>query len=102
MPIIVNICEETTYNREDWDREEADTFTDTVSLTFDELVRHLKGMDSVSCWPATGATYEWLESCEEHYMDCAETRRSIHFSRNNAPRYAKYWRLAMKAAGHVR
>lgn len=68
--------------------------------TFRELVREMENFPQCSCSPASGNTYEWLSSyAEQNYRTGEYSSESIHFSRANPPRLAKYWRKAMSAAG---
>lgn len=73
------------------------------SVSFRELVDLMREHMHPSCSPARGETFEWVSS--EAYQDPYTgeyTESSVHFSRENPPRMAKYWRAAMRAAGHVR
>ena len=75
----------------------------TVVMGFRELVRAMRDYSFVSCRPAIGATYEWLHSeLEQDYRTGEYTERSMHYSHDNPEHCAKYWRLAMKAAGLLR
>ena len=72
----------------------------TVVMSFRELVSAMNMYQFVSRSPAIGATYEWLISeTEQDYRTGEYTERTMHYSEDNPPRCAKYWRLAMKAAG---
>lgn len=69
--------------------------------TFRELLRliQMEGFNSVSCSPATGEPYEWLDTyTDTDYTTGEETIYSLHFSHNNDNRAAKYWKAAFKAA----
>jgi hypothetical protein len=80
---------------------EASSTDDSVS--FRELVNLLREHSMPSCSPARGEPYEWASS--EPYQDPYSgewTETSVHYSRANPPRMAKYWRAAMRAAGLVR
>jgi hypothetical protein len=47
--------------------------------------------------------YEWMMTeIEQDYRTGEWIDRSMHFARINPARRAKYWRLAMKAAGILR
>lgn len=73
--------------------------------TFRELLRliQMEGFNSVSCSPATGEPYEWLDTYPEpDYQTGEETIYSLHFSRNNESRAAKYWKAAFKAANLIK
>lgn len=76
---------------------------ESESVTFRELVSLMESHPNPSCHPPRGEAYEWLSSYPEtNYRDCSETTESLHFSRENPPRMAKYWRKAMRAAGIIR
>jgi len=71
-----------------------------TGLSFRELVGYMRGYSQVSCYPATGATSEWLSAPSEEDWDTGEIKEcSLHYHPKNPSRYAKYWRLAMRAAG---
>jgi hypothetical protein len=89
----------------DADLEAGDTdsrgfeFTDEP-VTFRELVDMIgrEGFFRPSCSPATGSTFEWLETePETDYRTGEQTTFALHFSHNNKPAAAKYWRAAFNA-----
>jgi len=74
-------------------------FTDEP-VTFRELVDMIgrEGFFYPSCSPATGSTFEWLETePDRDAFTGDETRYALHFSSLNNPRAAKYWRAAFQA-----
>ena len=75
------------------------------SVSFRELVDLMREHSMPSCSPPRGETFEWVSS-EPYYLDPmrggAWVETSVHYSRSNPPRMAKYWRAAMRAAGLVR
>ena len=74
-------------------------FTDEP-VTFRELVDMIgrEGFFRPSCSPATGSTFEWLETePETDYRTGEQTTFALHFSHNNKPAAAKYWRAAFNA-----
>ena len=80
---------------------ESTTRSDTV--TFRELVRLMEDYRYPSCSPARGEVYEWMMTeIEQDYRTGEWIDRSMHFARINPARRAKYWRLAMQAAGILR
>jgi len=80
---------------------ESTTRSDTVS--FRELVRLMSEYSTPSCSPARGEVYEWMMTePEQDYRTGEWIDRSMHFDRINPGRRAKYWRLAMQAAGILR
>jgi len=73
------------------------------SVSFRELVNLLREHSMPSCSPARGEPYEWASSEPYQHPYSGEwTETSVHYSRANPPRMAKYWRAAMRAAGLVR
>ena len=99
---------ETVYPAPDEDEDdycpdgEASVSTETVG--FRELVELMGEYSRPSCSHAVGATYEWLSQpdMEQDMFTGEYTERTLHYSHDNAPRMAKYWRLAMVKAGIVR
>jgi len=80
---------------------ESGFLAENETYTLRELISILK-QGEASCSPASGATYEWITHYgEQDYRTGDYENRSIHFSRDNPSRKAKYWRLAMKAAGLI-
>jgi hypothetical protein len=81
---------------------ESSTSMETVG--FRELVELMREYSQPSCFPAVGETYEWLSQpdMEQDMFTGEYTERTLHYSHDNAPRWAKYWRRAMAAAGIIR
>jgi hypothetical protein len=110
MIVIKITLIETVYPAPDDDEDdycpdgEASISTETVS--FRELVELMREYSQPwrACVPAVGATYEWLSQpdMEQDMFTGEYTERTLHYSHDNAPRWAKYWRLAMVKAGIVR
>ena len=93
----------TPESAESGDVAESGFLVESESVTFRELVSLMESHPNPSCHPPRGETYEWLSSYPEtNYHDCSETTESLHYSRENPPRMAKYWRKAMRAAGIIR
>ena len=98
---------ETTYpapadDEEDYCPDGESTSTDDT-VSFRELVDLMRDYPLPSCSHARGETFEWLSSESQQDPYSGEwTEQSIHYSRENPPRAAKYWRAAMRAAGIVR
>lgn len=73
-------------------------------MTFREVVAMLRGGET-SCSPANGGInewvthYEWNHGSRRHIEEGANESRSVHFSRANQVRKARYWALAFRAAG---
>jgi len=98
---------ETTYSApegdEDYCSEGESMETMHEPVTFRELVDLMREHAHPSCSPASGAPFEWLSTePEQDYRTGEWTERTLHFSRANPPHAARYWRLAMKAAGLIR
>lgn len=89
-------------DEEDYCPEPVSTSTDEI-VGFRELVQMMRDYPHASCWPVTGGTYEWLtsETHQDPYMG-EYTECSLHYSHDNPPRAAKYWRAAMRAAGLIK
>lgn len=82
---------------------ESGFLAESESVTFRELVSLMESHPNPSCYPPSGDANEWLLSHpSQDYRDRSETTESLHFSRENPPRMAKYWRKAMRAAGIIR
>ena len=78
-------------------QDEPHTFRELVNLICSE------GFNAASCSPATGETYEWLDTyTETDYPTGEETIYSLHYSHNNESRAAKYWKAAFKAANLIK
>jgi hypothetical protein len=98
---------ETTYpapadDEEDYCPDGESTSTDDT-VSFRELVDLMRDYPLPSCSHARGETFEWLSSESQQDPYSGEwTEQSIHYSRENPPRAAKYWRAAMRAAGIAR
>jgi hypothetical protein len=96
----------TPESAEHGDAEARGMLASNEQVTFRELVSMLREGGEVSSYPATGDVREWVT------QDQGETRawfergereyRSIHYSRDNAARKARYWRLAFVAAGLIK
>lgn len=107
MPILCNITFEivTPESATDGDIAEAGFISEGQPFTFRELVEWMQGGEP-SAWPASGDVSEWVSQSQGEtraYFESGEDEtRSIHYSRANPPRMARYWRLAMRAAGLIR
>jgi len=104
--ILVNFVE-TVYPAPDDDEDDycpdGDSSVYETGLSFKELVGYMTQYNQPSCYPAQGETYEWLMAeTEQDYRTGDYTHRSMHYHHKNAPRYAKYWRIAMRAAGVIK
>jgi hypothetical protein len=98
---------ETTYPAPSDDEDDycpdGDSHVREDTLSFGELVCRMYQYHTPSCSPAIGATYEWLcAETEQDYRTGDYTHRSMHYHHENHPRYAKYWRIAMRVAGLIK
>lgn len=104
--ILINrtYSETTPESAEDGDYSDSGFIVEDVAYGFRELVALLKSHPEASCSPADGSEFEWYSTgfYTDDYTYGTEREESVHYSRNNAPRSAKYWRLAAIAAGIVK
>lgn len=103
----------TVYPPPDFDGADVDYMPDgesdmeTREMTFSELVAFIANENvttpSSSPPPAKPGPGDWL-SCETYqdYRSGDWMEKSVHFSRDNAPRFRKYWRWAWRAAGIIK
>lgn len=77
---------------------------ENAECTFKELVKLMREHPEPSCNPCQGYTFQWFSSgfSIEDYSTCAERETSIHYSRDNPEKNAKYWSKAARAAGLVK
>lgn len=77
-------------DRDSWEEE----------FTFRELMRELERYAHPSEWPLRDPSPRvWVSTeAESDFHTGEHTIRSIHFSSDNAPRLAKYWRKALLTA----
>jgi hypothetical protein len=96
---------ETTYpapadDEEDYCPDGESTSTDET-VTFRELVELMREHSVPSHSHSRGDGFEWFST--ESYQDPYSgdyTEQSLHYSRENPARMLKYWRAAMRFAGH--
>lgn len=78
---------------------EATTTDEAVS--FRELVDLIRDHVHPSCSRPRGDGWEWFSSDARQDPYSGEyTEQSLHYGRDNPPRMLKYWRAAIRAAGH--
>ena len=72
-----------------------------VELTFREVVDAMRHeYREPSCSHPTGTVHEWLNAePEQDFRTGDHINRSMHYAHDNPPHNARYWRLAMRAAG---
>lgn len=101
--ILVNraFSEVTPESAEAGDISECGMIRENEEYTFRELVRAMREHPQPSAWRATGDTSEWLSTGYgvSDYGTGTERGETLHYSCDNPPRNAKYWRWAMRAAG---
>lgn len=73
---------------------------------FRELVDYMQSNGFVECSisPCSGSTCEWVSTgySIDDYRTMTEIEYSLHYSNKNPQRNAKYWRMALKAAGIIK
>lgn len=108
MPILINktysvVTEESA---EYGDYAEQGFEFENSPYEFRELVRLLRDYSESSVYPLTDADINetvWFTSEPDiDFRTGEETTYSVHFSRDNPARNAKYWLKAARAAGLVR
>lgn len=104
--LLINRCysETTPESADDGDFSDAGFITENEEVTFRELVQLLKTHPDSSSMPARGDVGEWYGTgfSVSDYGTMTEREETIHYSRDNPPQLAKYWRKAACAAGIVR
>ena len=71
-------------------------------VSFRELVALMEAHPHPSSWPPSGSIREWVSTeTEQDYRTGEFTECSLHYAHDNPPSRAKYWRAAMRAAGHL-
>ena len=104
--ILVNRCyaETTPESVEDGEFSDTGTISENEEMTFRELVRAMQEHSQCSCYPASGSTHEWLFTgfSTTDFRTGTERDESLHYSRQNPPAMAKYWRKAMCFAGIIK
>lgn len=71
-------------------------------VSFRELVALMEAHPHPSSWPPSGSIREWVSTeTEQDYRTGEFTECSLHYAHDNPPGRAKYWRAAMRAAGHL-
>lgn len=78
------------------------TGDDLQEVGFRELVRLMEAHPFPSCSPPRGKVYEWLNAEPYQHMDGEIVERSMHYVIDQHGRHARYWRLAMIAAGIIK
>jgi hypothetical protein len=104
---MIDVCR--TYETWDYEAAEAGETNDRGYVwqnyphTFRELVELMTEHYHPSCWPMTDhdAGRIWFTSDDdENFRTGERTRYSIHLSRPDEPRQARYWLKAWKAANN--
>ena len=99
--ILINRTYETITREsaEDGDNADSGFLSKNEPCTFRKLVGLLEGGEA-SSYPRAGLG-DWVtHDGGTDYRTGEETRNSIHYSRDNPPRAAKYWVKALRAAGY--
>ncbi len=102
MTILVNITYEivTPESAENGEAEERGFSAENAEYEFRELVRALREkFTNPSNYPIRADVNTWFTSdTDTDYLTGEEETESIHYSRDNAPKNAKYWEWAIRAA----
>ena len=105
--IIINRYFEvvTPESAEEGEASERGILVEGERLTLRELIRAMQGGES-SCYPARGDVSEWVSipqgETRAHFERGEDETHTIHYARDNPSRNARYWRIAMLAAGIVK
>lgn len=92
----------TEESAENGDAEERGFVFENEPHSFRETVELLRGGET-SDSPCDGNARVWVTHYGEMDYRTGDTENeSIHFSRLNSPHKARYWKLALKAAGLLR
>lgn len=101
--ILINraYSETTPESAERGEHSDCGMLRENEEYTFRELVRAMREHPQGSCWPMRYDESEWLSTgpYTRDYRTGTEREETLHYSRDNPPRNAKYWRWAMRAAG---
>lgn len=89
--------ETTPESAEDGDFSDTGFVYQDQEFTFRELVDELREC----CHSSSGGAWFSTQFEVTDYSDGTEREESVHFSRNNPDRLAKYWQKAARAAGLV-
>jgi hypothetical protein len=101
--LLVNqtYCTVTHESAENGDFADRGFVYENEPFTFRELVASMRVHYEPSSYPAVSDS-DWFTSGDDiDYVTGASTQTSIHFSRSNPPRKAKYWIKAAKCAGVI-
>lgn len=104
--LLVNVTYDvvTPESAEHGEADESGFVMENEPVSFRDLVAMLRGGEA-SSQPAQGSArewvthYDWNHGTRRHIEEGAEESRSVHFSRSNPARKARYWALAFRAAG---
>lgn len=100
--ILVNktFTEISEESAEHGDFSESGFISENEQVSFRELVELMSEFTEASQNPNNGNTHVWLSTgYQTNFSTGDEREECLHFSRDNSPNAAKYWRLAMKFAG---
>jgi hypothetical protein len=96
---IETVYPATEDDEEDYDPE-GDSSSETIEVSFRELVDLMREHCLPSSSPASGSVWEWISTeLQQDYRTGEFTGSSIHYDRENPARNSKYWKAAMRAAG---
>ena len=99
--ILINktYCEVTPESAQDGDFSDSGMIEKNIKVSFSELVQLMREFSQPSCSPCDGDINTWFSSgfYTSDYSTGTEREESIHFSRDNSPNAAKYWKWAYMA-----
>jgi hypothetical protein len=102
MTILVNITFEivTEESAENGETAESGFLAENSEYTFRELVETLRDkFTNASCWPVSASVNTWFTNDPDTDFRTRDVEtESIHYSRDNPPKNAKYWEKAIRAA----
>lgn len=101
--ILINrtFCEVTPESAENGDFSDSGFIAEDEQVSFTELVNLMNECNEPSYSPNEGDINTWYSTSfyTTDYSTGTDRQESIHYSRNNTPNCAKYWKLAVKIAG---
>src|SRR5574340_865617 len=96
--------ETTPESAENGDISDSGMLTENEEYSFRELVRAMRDHSECSSYPPSGDICEWLRTgyYVTDYRTGTYREETLHYSRDNPTKNAKYWRAAMRASGVIK
>ena len=98
--LLINkfFSEVTPESAEDGELSDSGTLAENVPYTFRELIDLLREHSNPSCSHGRVSILTWFSTGfrVDDYATGTECEQSIHYSRDNLPRSAKYWCKAIR------